>query len=654
MKKTIFAVILSFILLISLVSCGKNPAKTDGGENDGTLKIKEVAGIESYTIIRGDKSEDVVKSAASSLITAISKSTGNKLKISTDRGSASKYEILVGETSRKESKETFDILGGEYDYAIKKDGSSIIIIGGSPETTAEAVKVFIANFIIEGKIYAPEGDGYFMLNHNPVKSLTIGGKDISEFKFYYLQKTSSDTAKTNLEFVTEARDRLGEKIGKRLDIVESMSKNLNYIIVDTSELGYTNGSISVKDGNLILRGSYHSIDYVMDYFFDTLLGENETVAVGNDVIELDSGDLPSIYTKDDLMKVLQYSYNTNDIIIVGDQIRGLRNTPSFWLDIQVNGGTGDGIEYAGTGKEPAMLGIDLGRCGFRLPFIEEEQWYSISQIVCELVDYAARGGIVTASSHFANPTGYKSDWQCDRGNLGGEQGWIDLITEGTAINAEFKKELEMNARVLKALSDAGVPVIWRPMHEMNTPSFWFSIAATGETLDGNLYKNTWKYIYKYFTEEWGIDTMIWNFSPNQYYSDRVNVMHCYPGDEYVDIVGIDWYTAGKYEIGKDHKPYEDLMKSGKITNLCEVGISDSLVAEQYENQRMVYSAEDFWSNFKRMYDDGYKIGYMLTFNAYHTFAFLPGGDKIMAREDVIDMSEMPVLFEKASGYKIKN
>ena len=655
MKKLLIVALLAISVIFTMVACGKKQTDNGGSSEGDTVKVREVTNIDSYTIVRGEKAGDIEKSAATALREAIGKNASVQLSISTDWGAKSSYEILIGETTREISKTSFEALGGDYDYMIKKDGNSIIILGGSPEATLEAVNVFIESFIISGKVYAPSGEGYLMLNDNPVEKLTVDGKDISEYKFYYLKKNSSETAKPNIDFVTEARDRMGEKTGIRLDIVDNMSPNLNYIIVDTTRLNYTKGAIKIENGNITLCGSYHSIDHVMDYFFDTVLGDNREVSLASGTTELDSGDLPTIYSKDDLMKVLEYSYNNNEIIIVGDQIRGLRTAPNYWLDIQKNGGidaSDETLSYAGTGKYPAILGIDLGRCGLRLPFIEEEQWGSISQIVCELVDYAARGGIVTISSHFANPSGYESEWKCDRGNLGSAQGWIDLITEGTPINTEFKKELEMNARVLKALSDAGVPVIWRPMHEMNTPSFWFSIGATGEPLDASCYTNAWKYIYKYFTEEWGITNLIWTYSPNRYNSEKINVMYCYPGDEYVDIVGIDWYTGGKYEIGAEHNPYGTLMDSGKITNLCEVGIGDSLMGDSYDSQKSLYTAEEFMGNFTTMIKDGYKIGYMLTFNYKHTFAYLAGGDEIMASDMVIDLEELPAIFESVAGFKI--
>ena len=642
MKKfaLLIAILLSLVLVFS--SCGENESKINEEKND-TVKVKEITNIGEYTLVRSDTADSKTKDALTFLRDAIKEKTGNSLSVGTDFGVKNEYEVLIGETNRAASKKAMEELGGDYDYIIRLEGKSIVIVGGSSDATMEAVGVFAEHFMPDGKIAAPV-EGFLMKREYTLEKLLVDGNDITDYKFYYKKKTNSDYAKTSLEFASELCEKLGKKMGRHFSLADSMSETGKYIIVDTSSFDYTKGEIKIEDGNLILYGSFHSIDYVFDYFLNELIGNKKTVEI-NESISLDSGDLPEIYTREELMALLDYAYN-NDITIVGDQVRGLRTSPAFWLDVQKNGGECEDVEYVGTGKYPAIMGIDLGRCGLRLPFVDEDGWYSISQTVCELIDYAAMGGIVTMSSHFANPTGYEKEWNCDRGNLGDAEGWADLVTEGTETNAEFKKELELNARVLRALCDAGVPVIWRPMHEMNTPSFWFSIAATGVTLDASCYINAWKYIYNYFAVECGLDNLIWTYSTNRYYSERVSVLYCYPGDEYVDIVGIDWYTAGNYAIGDEHKPYEALMSTGKITNLCEAGISDSLVAESYEDQRKLCSAKDYWGNIERMYDDGYKIGYLLTFNYKHTFAYLPGGDEIMALDSVIDLSEMPELFEK--------
>ena len=59
----------------------------------------------------------------------------------------------------------------------------------------------------------------------------------------------------------------------------------------------------------------------------------------------------------------------------------------------------------------------------------------------------------------------------------------------------------------------------------------------------------WIYVYEYFEEECGLTNLLWEYSPST--STHMDVMYLYPGDEYCDMVGIDWYTNGTFEIDQD-------------------------------------------------------------------------------------------------------
>ena len=57
------------------------------------------------------------------------------------------------------------------------------------------------------------------------------------------------------------------------------------------------------------------------------------------------------------------------------------------------------------------------------------------------------------------------------------------------------------------------------------------------------------------------------------YTATQNILYSYPGDEYVDIVGCDWYPNG-YKNGFDitnNSCYKDLMSTGKPCALAEFG-----------------------------------------------------------------------------------
>jgi beta-mannanase len=51
----------------------------------------------------------------------------------------------------------------------------------------------------------------------------------------------------------------------------------------------------------------------------------------------------------------------------------------------------------------------------------------------------------------------------------------NVLTPGTAEHASFIQRLDGAAAQLQKLDDAGVAVIWRPLHEAGGPWFWWSM-----------------------------------------------------------------------------------------------------------------------------------------------------------------------------------
>jgi hypothetical protein len=74
-------------------------------------------------------------------------------------------------------------------------------------------------------------------------------------------------------------------------------------------------------------------------------------------------------------------------------------------------------------------------------------------------------------------------------------------------------ELELYGTFLKVLSDNGIPVIWRPLHDMNTSSFWYGISQGEEKASAENQKQLWIYIYNYFSSL-GLNDLIWAYSPS--------------------------------------------------------------------------------------------------------------------------------------------
>lgn len=179
-----------------------------------------------------------------------------------------------------------------------------------------------------------------------------------------------------------------------------------------------------------------------------------------------------------------------------------------------------------TGKNPAILGLD---------FIE----YSPSRAANGSTDnatelaiaYWKQGGIVTFCWHWNAPEKYLiSEW------------YNGFRTEGTNIDlaaimngedeegyALLMDDIDAIAKQLLILQEAGVPILWRPLHEASGGWFWWGASGA------EAYKQLYILLYETLTEEYGLNNLIWLWNGQD--------GDWYPGDEYVDIIGEDLYPG---------------------------------------------------------------------------------------------------------------
>jgi hypothetical protein len=133
---------------------------------------------------------------------------------------------------------------------------------------------------------------------------------------------------------------------------------------------------------------------------------------------------------------------------------------------------------------------------------------------------------------------------------------------------------------LSALQDSGVVVLWRPYHEMNGGWFWWG----GKTNFADL----WKIMYNRYTSHHKLNNLIWVWSPNiSFGNPSMDVINYYPGDDYVDIIGLDGYNNLK-NWDEDIEDKEDLNQITTIAGnrpvaLTEVGTLPD--PEWLKNQR---------------------------------------------------------------------
>ncbi len=628
---------LTFILLmisLSLFACGeKAPVNAD----DDKIPVRDavtdehgrqvvyttyIENIGEYTIVRSDTASKQVKDMATELRTIISDFCGTQIKINTDYGSKSKYEILIGGANRTESRNAMKGLGYN-DYLIKLDGDKIVIAGGSEKSLQIAIDEFVSNFMFDGMVVVPDGDGLLYSPPYKLEKISIDGVDASRFQIYSENIDASKLLAKNISDVYT---------GQQVSVAKELEEGKSYIILEPTSMDYASYKAEIIDGNLYVSGSYKSCTDFLDYY----VKKGETNVNIKDSIK-GKLDIPTFYTKEELMKVLEAVYN-EDTVILGEMINsygGSIGTPSDVID----------RFYNATGKYPGLIALDVGGYGLKLTG-EQCPDHIKSQVFCEYVDYAAQGGIIQVHSHMAMPTEtWDPENQVFREVLGGAEVWKEVLTDGTALNATLDKAMEIEAEYIKHFHDIGIPVLWRPFHEMNANWFWWSIVQGANKVDASCFRDLWIYMYEYY-QQLGLDSVVWVYSPNNA-NGWIDVVYAYPGDEYVDIVGLDWYTDGAYEIDGSGKSYAKLMNTEKITNICEFGISGDIEADDRDEQKELFSGLDFAGLVKQMFSDGYKLGYILTWTAQDSVDWWGYGEEMMATGIFIDRDSLPAYFEAA-------
>lgn len=215
-----------------------------------------------------------------------------------------------------------------------------------------------------------------------------------------------------------------------------------------------------------------------------------------------------------------------------------------------------------TGDYPALLGLDM------MDYTPSRTALGASSSAVEkAIEFANKGGIVTFCWHWNAPTEYlNSTANSPDGWWGGfytQSSKFDIAKVMNGQDAKGKKLLDRDikeiAKQLKRLEKAGVPVIWRPLHEASGGWFWWGAKGS------DAYKKLWKYLYKELTNTYGCNNLIWVYNGQS--------ADWYPGDEYVDIVGEDIYP-GNHVYDPQVSRFKQAINYGsktKITALTENG-----------------------------------------------------------------------------------
>ena len=201
-----------------------------------------------------------------------------------------------------------------------------------------------------------------------------------------------------------------------------------------------------------------------------------------------------------------------------------------------------GAIYEATGRLPAIRISDL--MSYSRSFAGEKalqddialalEWHGNGGLVSyDWTWYSPSPGIGESSHYFAA----ESDFDLDKAftavyliDLDAES--IRALFEAGAISRECRElilEIDHMAEHLKRLHNAGVPVLWRPLHQAGTKWFWWG------DCEPESFKWLWRLMFERFSEYHELNNLIWVWSGQS--------ADYYPGDEYVDIIGECIYNA---------------------------------------------------------------------------------------------------------------
>lgn len=284
---------------------------------------------------------------------------------------------------------------------------------------------------------------------------------------------------------------------------------------------------------------------------------------------------------------------------------------------------GDSDIKKNTGYDPAVLGSDFMFITDKNNNEQIGNWFYGEEIKIKsaVKNAYAKGIINTFCWHLREPykeeSFYAADMTSEQKNTA-----FKSILPGGANNEWYKKKLDKIANVVSDLKGSNgelIPIIFRPFHEFDGSWFWWG--ANFCTADE--YKKAYQFTVDYLKNTKGVHNILYAFSPDNSYTTQADYLSRYPGDKYVDIIGMDNYgdfnnqgQTGADRANSKLKILSDYAKTKvKIAALTETGFRvtstnpaiidwfSTLLYSSLTKNDIQISYVMFWNNDK----DGYYV-----------------------------------------------
>jgi mannan endo-1,4-beta-mannosidase len=237
-------------------------------------------------------------------------------------------------------------------------------------------------------------------------------------------------------------------------------------------------------------------------------------------------------------KTIQYLESiSGSKTILGIHNREPNATPAVWTN-KVN---------EVTGKYPGLWSGDF--------LFQADNINNRKVMIDEALRQWKKGSLVNIMWHACNPALSQPCGWDDKGvksKLTDAQ-WKELITDGTALNNNWKRMMDEVSIHLQFLKENGVEVLWRPLHEMNQGVFWWG-GRPGPEGTAKL----WQLTHDYMKNTKGLTNLVWVWDIQDFKTLASDAVTYNPGAAYFDMLALDVYDDGS---GYSQEKYDIIVKA---------------------------------------------------------------------------------------------
>ena len=273
---------------------------------------------------------------------------------------------------------------------------------------------------------------------------------------------------------------------------------------------------------------------------------------------------------------------------------------------------------------PALLSFDLGH--IELGDERNLDGVPFSRIRQEIFAHYDRGGMITLSWHLDNPLSGGSSWVADL-LRDVETHTVAAILEGGKKHELFLTWLDRVADFLNSLETpygVRIPILFRPWHEHTGSWFWWG----QQHCTAEQYKALWQLTVSRLKDK-GVTNALYAYSPGtEPDGDEARYLERYPGDDIIDLVGLDCYCWAPEADTTQIANYAANLDRNLAT-VCAIAKQHHKAVALTETGYEGIKTDDWWTSTLAPVLSRHPVSYVLVWrNAHdkpgHFFAPYPG------------------------------